>query len=104
MFPFRIALNSSTLRPFNLNVVEQLKITSEAGYEGIELWMADIMSYIENGGSTRALTEYMNDVGISFVNAIAFFDGLTETVFSERLLFIRPEKRWKYSLIWGVRL
>lgn len=73
MFPFRIALNSSTLRPFNLNVVEQLKIASEAGYEGIELWMADIMSYLENGGSTHALTEYMNDLGISCVNAIAFF-------------------------------
>ncbi|GMA61720.1 sugar phosphate isomerase/epimerase [Alicyclobacillus fastidiosus] len=73
MFPFKTALNASTLFPFNLNIVEQVKIASDAGYEGIELWMRDIMSYLDNGGSLQTLKAYIRDSGISVVNAIAFF-------------------------------
>jgi len=71
--PFKLALNTSTLIPFNLNVKQQVSIAAQAGYAGIELWVRDIVEYIDNGGTLKELRKYVCDTGISVVNAIAFF-------------------------------
>ncbi len=73
MFPFKTALNASTLFPFKLNVKEQVRVAAEAGYEGIELWVKDIDAYVTGGGSISELRRYISDTGIAVVNAIAFF-------------------------------
>src|SRR5690625_1098860 len=73
MFPFKLALNTSTLFPFNLDVKQQVRVAAEAGYEGIELWVKDIEEYVENGGSLSDLRKWIDDHKITFVNAIAFF-------------------------------
>ncbi len=72
-FPFKLALNTSTLFPFNLDVKQQIRVAAEAGYEGIELWVKDIEDYISGGGSLKQLRKYISDTGISVVNGIAFF-------------------------------
>jgi 2-keto-myo-inositol isomerase len=72
-FPFKLALNTSTLLPFNLDVKEQIRVAAEAGYEGIELWVRDIEAYLNNGGTVAELKQYISDSGITVVNAIAFF-------------------------------
>ncbi|MGM7723165.1 sugar phosphate isomerase/epimerase family protein [Metabacillus sp. Hm71] len=73
MFPYKIALNTSTLMPFQLNVKEQIDIAKKAGYEGIELWVSDIEAYIQGGGTVKELKSYIDDTGILLVNAITFF-------------------------------
>ncbi|WP_419872513.1 sugar phosphate isomerase/epimerase family protein [Candidatus Pristimantibacillus sp. PTI5] len=73
MFPFKTALNASTLFPFQLDVEQQIQVAAEAGYEGIELWVGDIQTYIKKGGTTAQLRSKMNESGIRLVNAIAFF-------------------------------
>lgn len=73
MFPFKTALNASTLFPFKLNVKEQVRVAAEAGYEGIELWVKDIDAYVAGGGTINELRRYISDTGIAVVNAIAFF-------------------------------
>ena len=73
MFPFKIALNTSTLFPFELDVKEQVRVAAEAGFEGIELWVRDIEAYLERGGTTQELQRYIADTGLAVVNAIAFF-------------------------------
>ncbi|WP_274364547.1 sugar phosphate isomerase/epimerase family protein [Paenibacillus thermotolerans] len=73
MFPFKLALNSSTLFPFGLGVKDQIRIAAEAGYEGIELWVKDIEAFIQAGGTLQELRRYIQDTGIAVVNAIAFF-------------------------------
>ncbi|HLU21425.1 MAG TPA: sugar phosphate isomerase/epimerase family protein [Bacillaceae bacterium] len=73
MFPFKAALNTSTLFPFSLNVIEQIKMAAEAGYDGIELWMRDIEAFIENGGSVQELKNALHDANVELVNVIAFF-------------------------------
>jgi 2-keto-myo-inositol isomerase len=73
LFPFKTALNASTLFPFNLDVKEQVRIAAEAGYEGIELWVKDLNAYLTGGGTLTDLRQYISDTGIALVNAIAFF-------------------------------
>lgn len=73
MFPFRTALNTSTLFPFKLDVTQQVRIAAEAGFEGIELWVRDIDAYLAAGGTTRQLRALLAESGIAIVNAIAFF-------------------------------
>jgi sugar phosphate isomerase/epimerase len=72
-FPFRAALNTSTLLPFQLDVKQQIDTAARAGYEGIELWVKDLEAYLQNGGTAAKLNRYIQDAGITAVNAIAFF-------------------------------
>lgn len=72
-FPFKTALNASTLFPFELDIKQQARIAAEAGYAGIELWFKDIEAYLAGGGVIRDLRAYMHDTGIAIVNTIAFF-------------------------------
>jgi len=73
MFPFKPALNASTLFPFNLEVKEQVRIAAKAGFQGIELWVKDLDTYLASGGTVQQLKRYISDTGIAVVNAIAFF-------------------------------
>ncbi len=73
MSHLKLALNASTLFPFHLDAMAQIRVASEAGYEGIELWVKDIEAYLENGGSIKELKAFVDECGISVVNAITFF-------------------------------
>lgn len=73
MFPFRYALNASTLFPYKLGIRDQLRIAAEAGYEGLEIWMRDLEEYVSSGGSIAELKAYAESLGIEVPNAIAFF-------------------------------
>ncbi|HZG55987.1 sugar phosphate isomerase/epimerase family protein [Paenibacillus sp.] len=73
MFPFRTALNASTLFPFTRDPERHIAIAGEAGYEGVELWVGDIQLYLSRGGSTERLRAAAEEAGVELVNAIAFF-------------------------------
>lgn len=73
MNAFRAALNASTLFPFRLSLPEQIRVAAEAGYEGIEIWVKDVVSYLERGGALAELRRIAGDEGIAFANAIAFW-------------------------------
>jgi len=73
MFPFKTALNASTLFPFGLDIKQQARVAAEAGYAGFELWMKDLDAYLDSGGTTEALKTYLADTGLTIADAIAFF-------------------------------
>ncbi len=73
MFPFRTALNASTLFPFALDVPAQVRIAADAGFDGIELWVKDVEAYLATGGTTTKLRASIAATGVNVVNAIAFF-------------------------------
>lgn len=73
MFPFKTALNSSTLFPFGLDAAAQVRVAAEAGYDGVELWVKDIEAYLRAGGTLRELRNTAEGSGVALVNAIAFF-------------------------------
>jgi sugar phosphate isomerase/epimerase len=72
LFLFKTALNTSTLRPFKLDVKQQIQVAAEAGYDGIELWMKDIEAFVKQGGTLKELRVILADAGIALINAIAF--------------------------------
>lgn len=73
MFPFQTALNTSTLSPFQLSILEQIEIVAEAGYEGIEIWVKDVEDYVASGGSLQDIRDKLAEKNIIPVNAIAFW-------------------------------
>ncbi len=104
MFPFRAALNASTLFPFKLDVIQQVNIAAEAGYEGIELWMKDIDTYLENGGTIELLRGAMENANIEFINAIAFFKWADADPAERAAAFQQAEKEMRLLASLGCKL
>jgi sugar phosphate isomerase/epimerase len=46
-----LCLNTSTIRPTPL--LEKIRLTAEAGYRGVELWINDLYEHISLGGEVR---------------------------------------------------
>lgn len=72
-FPFKAALNTSTLRPYALSVPDQIRTAAAAGFAGIELWVREVEAYVSGGGSAEELRALAADEGVEIVNGIAFF-------------------------------
>lgn len=103
MFPFWVSLNASTLFPFQLSVVEQVRVAAEAGYEGIELWVRDIEAYVQNGGTLRELKRAIDEAGIAFANAIAFFRWADADGEARRQGFAQAEREMRMLAGLGCR-
>ena len=65
-------LNTSTIRNSGLNVQEKIKITAQAGYQGIELWVNEIEDYLKKGGTLPQLKATIKEKSIKIPNLIAF--------------------------------
>lgn len=70
--PFRISLNTSTIRGYKLPVEQQIDLCSGAGFEGIELWVSDVEAFIKQGGAPEDLAGQMKIHGLLLENMIAF--------------------------------
>ncbi|MBW8351690.1 sugar phosphate isomerase/epimerase [Bacillus sp. IITD106] len=95
MFPFKIALNASTLFPFKLNVIQQIEIAAKAGFEGIELWMQDLEAYIAGGGTVQAINSALKQANLEFINAIAFFKWADQDEEIRKAAFTQAEKEMR---------
>ncbi|MEM6689539.1 MAG: sugar phosphate isomerase/epimerase family protein [Planctomycetota bacterium] len=76
--PFRFALNTSTIRQQRLSVPEQIRVTAEAGFDGIEPWIRDLRRFIEQGGSVADLRKQIEDSGLRLVSAIGFAQWIVD--------------------------
>ncbi|MEW4487919.1 sugar phosphate isomerase/epimerase [Thalassoglobus sp. JC818] len=63
MTQFRYSLNSSTIKP--TPILEKIRVASEAGYDGIELWHADIDLHLEAGGTLAEIRQAVDDHGLA---------------------------------------
>ncbi|SHJ47650.1 sugar phosphate isomerase/epimerase family protein [Pseudozobellia thermophila] len=70
--PVRISLNCSTLLHYKLPVDVQIDYVADAGFDGIELWMRDIKTYLDKGGNTFLLKRKLQDRGLVLENIIGF--------------------------------
>jgi 2-keto-myo-inositol isomerase len=100
MFPFKMALNASTLFPFKLDVKQQMQIAARAGYEGIELWVRDLEGYRANGGRLRDLKQESEQYHLPIVNAISFIKwaDADESVRTQAMIQAEQEMRMLASL------
>lgn len=76
-FPFRIAINTSTISAYKLPVEKQIELCAEAGYKGIELWVRDVQVFLEKGGRIETLAAQIRDSGMQLENMIGFAPWMT---------------------------
>ncbi len=76
--PVRFALNMSTLRGQNLTVTEQVEVAAKAGYDGVEPWIRDLETYVNNGGSIADLRKQIEDAGMTVESAIGFAQWIND--------------------------
>lgn len=69
--PAKFSMNASTLRGYNLTLLEQVKAVANSGFAGYEPWMKDIRAAKESG-VLKDVCRIARDGGVSFVNGIAF--------------------------------
>ena len=76
--PFRLCLNTSTLRGFGLGLSELVDIAAAAGYESIEPWISEIEQFATQGGRLADLRSKMDDIGLRCESAIGFFNWIDD--------------------------
>jgi 2-keto-myo-inositol isomerase len=74
---FRFCLNTSTISGQNPGLLKYIDIASEAGYDGIELWVKDVKQYLDDGNSAQSLKKYISKRSLKVENAIGFAPWLT---------------------------
>lgn len=75
--PFPIIMNTSTIRPASL--VDKIRVTHEAGYDGIELWIDDIAQYEKDGGNVEDLGKDIRDRGMFVHDVIGLWNCMPPT-------------------------
>ena len=70
--PFRVCLNTSTIRGQKLSVDKQVSIAAKAGFEGIEPWIGDLRAFVEGGGKLADLRKQLDDSNLHVESAIGF--------------------------------
>jgi sugar phosphate isomerase/epimerase len=70
--PWPICLNTSTIRPASLK--DKIRIAAEAGYDGIEIWTAELEKHEQEGGDLKALGAEIKDRGLFVPNTIGLWD------------------------------
>jgi sugar phosphate isomerase/epimerase len=66
---FTLCLNTSTIKPQPM--LEKIRLTAEAGFEAIELWINDIYEFVGQGGEVRDIEHALADHGLPVVSMIA---------------------------------
>lgn len=70
--PFRLGLNTSTIRGQKLGIVEEVRLAGAAGYDGIEPWIGELDDYVRAGGDLSDLRKRIEDAGLEVYSAIGF--------------------------------
>ena len=71
-------LNTSTIKPQSL--MDKIRLVGEAGYDGIELWLNDVLEYVARGGEVSEIERALEEHGLIVPSVIAMrqwgdFDG-----------------------------
>jgi 2-keto-myo-inositol isomerase len=79
----KYCLNMSTIQKCllggkELDVQDQIKVASKAGYSGGELWLRNIQKFFSGGGKLSDLRKQIHDSGLTVESAIAFGKWLVD--------------------------
>lgn len=70
---FGYCLNTSTIRECGLDLLQEIEVAAQVGYQGIELWVSEIEAYLQGGGTLIELGHLLKRRGLEVPNLIAFF-------------------------------
>jgi sugar phosphate isomerase/epimerase len=69
---FRYCLNTSTISGHKLTLAQQIAVASEAGYDGVELWVRDVQAHLNLSHTVESLRKIIDQSGLTVENAIGF--------------------------------
>jgi len=69
---WRFCLNTATISGAKLSLPKLIELTAGAGYDGIEVWIRDLVRHQEEQGSLSDIKKQIADAGLEAVNAIGF--------------------------------
>jgi len=72
--PFGYCINTSTIRGQKLSLPEEIALAAEAGYQGVEPWIAELDAFVAGGGSLKEIAQRLADHGLVVPNLIGFFE------------------------------
>ncbi|MBN1816759.1 MAG: sugar phosphate isomerase/epimerase [Sedimentisphaerales bacterium] len=70
--PFRYCLNAALVMGYKLDILKQIELASQAGYDAIEPWVQDVRAFKDGGGSLADLKKRIADAGLTVESAIGF--------------------------------
>ena len=70
--PFRLCLNTATIRGQKLPLEREVEIAAKAGFDAIEPWLDNLGRFVESGGSLAELRRRITDAGLTVEGAIGF--------------------------------
>lgn len=76
--PFSYCLNTSTIMGQKLGLEKEIDIAASAGYDGIEIWIPTLKTFLDQGGKLSELKKKIDDLGISVENAIGFAQWIVD--------------------------
>ncbi|WP_192346097.1 sugar phosphate isomerase/epimerase [Algoriphagus sp. Y33] len=88
----QFSLNTSTLRGQKLNLRQIIEIAAKSGYDGIELWISELETYLSTGKSLASLKKLLEDAKIIPVNAIGFAPWMAQDETKSKVGFDQMEK------------
>ena len=89
---FKYCLNTSTVRGHKLNIVQQIELASQSGYDALEPWIRDISTYQQSGGSLKELKQRLVDANLSVESAIGFSHWIVDDL-DQRIKGLEQAKR-----------
>jgi len=90
MTRWQTCLNTSTIK--TTGILEKIRVTSEAGFDAIELWINDIYEYIGRGGEVRDIESALGDHGLTVPCMIAL-RGWGEAIGPEYRIMLEEARR-----------
>lgn len=69
---FRFCLNTSTISGQKEGLQKYMEIAAEAGYDGVEVWVQDVIAYKEQGHSIKTLKKFLDNSHLTVYDAIGF--------------------------------
>lgn len=75
---FSYCLNTSTIMGQKVGLAREIEIAAEAGYDGIEIWIPTINTFLETGGKLSELKKKIDGLGIRVENAIGFAQWIVD--------------------------
>lgn len=75
---FRFSINTSTISGQKPGLIKYIDIAAKAGYDGIELWVRDVVEYLNQGNSIASLKKQISDSRLTVENAIGFATWLVD--------------------------
>lgn len=69
---FIYCLNTATIREHKLGLIGELEAASAAGFNGVEIWMETLQTYLDKGGKPAELRKRLADLNLTVEGAIGF--------------------------------